>query len=136
MSTSIALVTCAEVSSERRMCSEMPRRIAVTGSSASPACSSAAGAGAGGGLRRRGSGSGRLGRPAAGCASGCGGAGAGAAGATAASGSGACGVAGWAWAPLSMKPRMSFFVTRPPAPVPGHLTGVDAVLGGNPRDDR
>ena len=34
MSTSIALVTCAEVSSERRMCSAMPLRIAVIGSNA------------------------------------------------------------------------------------------------------
>ena len=32
MSTSIALVTCADVSSERRMCSAIPRRIAVIGS--------------------------------------------------------------------------------------------------------
>ncbi len=31
MSTSIALVTCAAVSSERRMCSAMPRRIALIG---------------------------------------------------------------------------------------------------------
>ena len=36
MSTSIALVTCAEVSSERCMCSAMPRRMAVIGSSTSP----------------------------------------------------------------------------------------------------
>ena len=36
MSTSIALVTCAEVSSERRMCSAIPRRIAETGSTVSP----------------------------------------------------------------------------------------------------
>src|SRR3954468_12785693 len=53
MSTSIALVTCAAVSSERRMCSAMPRRIAVTGSSCSPGWASAgargAAAGAGGG---------------------------------------------------------------------------------------
>ncbi len=42
MSTSIALVTCAAVSSERRMCSAMPRRIAVTGSTCSPACVTAA----------------------------------------------------------------------------------------------
>ena len=31
MSTSIALVTCAAVSSERCMCSAMPRRIALIG---------------------------------------------------------------------------------------------------------
>ena len=36
MSTSIADVTCAEVSSERRMCSAIPRRIADIGSSDSP----------------------------------------------------------------------------------------------------
>src|SRR5881397_2031736 len=48
MSTSIALVTCADVSSERRMCSAMPLRIALIGSKLSPACA-AAGAGAGGG---------------------------------------------------------------------------------------
>jgi hypothetical protein len=41
MSTSIALVTCAEVSSERRMCSAMPRRIAFIGSSCSPGCRAA-----------------------------------------------------------------------------------------------
>src|SRR3954454_12058373 len=48
MSTSIALVTCADVSSERRMCSAMPLRIAVIGSNASPGCA-ADGAGAGAG---------------------------------------------------------------------------------------
>src|SRR5437763_16719087 len=47
MSTSIAEVTCAEVSSDRRMCSAIPRRIAVIGSSASPACAPPAGAGTG-----------------------------------------------------------------------------------------
>src|SRR5919206_11106 len=46
MSTSIALVTCADVSSERRMCSAMPLRIAVIGSKLSPGCA-AAGDGAG-----------------------------------------------------------------------------------------
>src|SRR5712691_3752625 len=50
MSTSIALVTCADVSSERRMCSAMPLRIAVIGSKLSPnagcACGSAARRGA------------------------------------------------------------------------------------------
>src|SRR5919202_532786 len=38
MSTSIALVTCADVSSERRMCSAIPRRIAFIGSNCSPGC--------------------------------------------------------------------------------------------------
>jgi hypothetical protein len=41
MSTSIALVTCAEVSSERRMCSAMPRRMALIGSAVSPGAASA-----------------------------------------------------------------------------------------------
>src|SRR5947209_3514643 len=63
-STSIALVTWAPVSRERRMCSAMPRRIAVIGSSVSPGRVSpaATGAGAAGlGLGRRLCG-GRLGR--------------------------------------------------------------------------
>src|SRR4029453_13245760 len=55
MSTSIALVTCAEVSSERRMCSAMPFRIADIGSKLSPGCA-AAGGGTGGGVRRGGGG--------------------------------------------------------------------------------
>src|SRR4051812_50031345 len=70
MSTSIALVTCADVSSERRMCSAMPLRIAVIGSSASPGCAAdgavtgadaAGGRGGGGGApgaRARGGGGG------------------------------------------------------------------------------
>ena len=37
MSTSIADVTCADVSSDRRMCSAIPRRIADIGSRVSPA---------------------------------------------------------------------------------------------------
>src|SRR6266480_1359054 len=100
MSTSIALVTCAEVSRERRMCSAMPLRIADIGSKLSPGCA-AEGAGASAGL---------------------GGAGAAASGAGA--GSGSAGAAGWAGAagaacpPDSMKLRMSFLVTRPPRPVP------------------
>ena len=120
MSTSIAEVTCADVSSERRMCSAMPRRIAVTGSTCSPACASAAATGAGAGFAGAGAGAG-----AGAC---CGAGAAGAAGA-AATGSG-CGAgaasgagAGCAGGPLSMKPRMSFFVTRPPAPVPGTWLG-------------
>src|SRR5437667_300053 len=51
MSTSIALVTWAEVSSERRMCSAMPRRMAVIGSSCSPVSATTGG---GGGRDRRG----------------------------------------------------------------------------------
>ena len=45
MSTSIALVTCAEVSSERRMCSAIPFRIADIGSTLSPGSGSALAAG-------------------------------------------------------------------------------------------
>src|SRR3954466_7816766 len=48
MSTSIAEVTCAEVSSERRMWSAIPRRIAVMGSSVSPVCADAGAAGCAG----------------------------------------------------------------------------------------
>src|SRR6266487_4567407 len=48
MSTSIALVTWAEVARERRMWSAIPRRLAVIGSSCSPP---AADAGAGAGCR-------------------------------------------------------------------------------------
>src|SRR3954469_18307078 len=100
MSTSIALVTCADVSSERRMCSAMPLRIAVIGSKLSPGCAAdGAGDGGVGGAAAR-----------AGC---------GAAGAD--GGFGCAGAAGAPWAgcaPDSMKLRMSFFVTRPPRPVP------------------
>jgi hypothetical protein len=46
MSTSIELVTCAEVSSERRMCSAMPLRMALIGSTVSPSCACAGAAGA------------------------------------------------------------------------------------------
>ena len=38
-------------------------------------------------------------------------------------------------APDSMNARMSFFVTRPPRPVPCDLRRVDAVLGRDARDD-
>src|SRR3954466_12949822 len=76
MSTSIALVTCADVSSDRRMCSAMPLRIADIGSKLSPGCA-AAGAGAGEGFGGAGAaacgaaaGSGCAG--AAGCAGGAG----------------------------------------------------------------
>src|SRR5207237_938101 len=48
-STSIALVTCAAESSERRMCSAMPRRVAVIGSTVSPGSVSPAATGAGAG---------------------------------------------------------------------------------------
>src|SRR5881227_3651929 len=86
MSTSIALVTWAEVSSDRRMCSAIPRRMAFIGSSCSPGWTSAGAAGAGGG-------------------------------GAAACGAGAVGVAcGWGGALDSVR--------------------VDAVLGGDPRDDR
>ena len=47
MSTSIALVTCAAVSRERRMCSAIPRRMAFIGSRASPGCAVAASAATG-----------------------------------------------------------------------------------------
>jgi hypothetical protein len=89
MSTSIALVTCADVSSERRMWSAMPRRIALIGSSCSPTCAVTGAAGA----------------------LGAGAAGAGAAGV-------AAGAACFAWPPCSMNWRMSFFVTRPLRPLP------------------
>ena len=110
MSTSIALVTCAEVSSERRMCSAMPLRMAVIGSTVSPgdgcACGVARAAG--------GCGGGAAGRRAGGAWSRWPGQ-----------------ALGWAPAagaaarrpPDSMNARMSFFVTRPPAPVPGTRPG-------------
>src|ERR1700751_2840246 len=67
-STSIALVTWAAVSSERRMCSAMPRRMAVIGSPVSPGSVSAAGSGArgggvGGGRGSPGGGGARAARP-------------------------------------------------------------------------
>src|SRR4029453_15865448 len=74
MSTSIALVTCAEVSSERRMCSAIPRRIAVMGSNCSPASAATGcgGGGAGGGGGGAGGGrGGRLGRLGGGGRRGC-----------------------------------------------------------------
>ena len=46
MSTSMALVTCAAVSTDRRMCSMTPRRIAVIGSSDSPGARAGASVGA------------------------------------------------------------------------------------------
>src|SRR5579884_1435140 len=96
-STSIALVTWAAVSSERRMCSAMPRRIAVMGSTVSPGSVSPAATGAGAG--------------------GCGG-GASACGVSSAGATCSC------WAPPdSTNARMSFFVTRPPEPVPGTWEG-------------
>src|SRR4051812_9905368 len=63
MSTSIALVTCADVSSDLRMWSATPRRIADIGSKFSPtvapACAgAAAGAGGGGAARAGGAGGG------------------------------------------------------------------------------
>ena len=104
MSTSIALVTCAEVSSDLRMWSAIPRRIADIGSNASPTAGSPAGCGGA-------------------CAT-CAGAG----GAGAAAGAGAAGAAGAASLRrparrTSMKAWMSFFVTRPPEPEPGTCDG-------------
>ena len=104
------VVTCAEVSSERRMCSATPRRIALIGS-IDLACrgrrTRRRRAGAGGGAAER---QARR-RPRA---------------SVAAAGAGA--------APRGAE-SMSFFVTRPPRPVPWHRDGVDAVLGRDPRDD-
>src|SRR5436853_5828609 len=118
-STSIALVTWAAVSSERRMCSAMPRRIAVIGSTISPASVSPAATGAGAG------GLGGAGGASAGGLGGAGGASAGG-GVAGASGVGAAssGAAGGCCAPPdSTNARMSFFVTRPPEPVPGTWDG-------------
>src|SRR6476620_9669631 len=98
MSTSIALVTCADVSSDLRMWSAIPRRIADIGSKLSPSDGSACGVAAAGG---------------AGAAAGAGAGAAGAAGAGAAA----------AWPPASMNDWMSFFVTRPPEPEPGTCDG-------------
>ncbi len=114
MSTSIALETWAEVSSERRMCSITPRRIAVIGSSTSPTWSGAGAAGF--------AGAGRAAEGAAIAGSALGSTGvATAAGvdASAMCGSGRAAV----WAPDSMYARMSFFVTRPPVPVPATTFG-------------
>src|SRR3954469_16985512 len=93
MSTSIALVTCAAVSSERRMCSAMPRRIADTGSSVSPGRTSVgatcAGAGFGGGAGGVAGGAGTgVGGAGSGAACGCGGGGGGAGGALGGGGGG------------------------------------------------
>ena len=110
------------------MCSAMPRRIAVIGSSVSPGCGSAAALEPAGpvagrrGLGRRGGGGAARCRSAAG---------AGAAGAAAPVRQAPAGCA-----PDSMNARMSFFVTRPPRPVPGTWRRVDAVLGRDARDDR
>ena len=116
MSTSIALVTCAAVSSERRMCSAIPRRIAVIGSSVSPGSSAVRAparvawrgarpaepvAAAGGGGRRAGGGV----QPA---------------GPQRASGSARPAASA---AADSTKARMSFFVTRPSRPVPVTVAG-------------
>ena len=84
------------------MCSAMPRRMAVIGSRVSPATVSASGAGA-----------------AAGAGGGGAACGAGAAGASVGAGAGATAGGG----PDSMNARMSFFVTRPPAPVPAIWPG-------------
>src|SRR6266508_1316728 len=111
MSTSIADVTCADVSSDRRMWSAIPRRIVVTGSSVSP--TSAAGSGAGGGAGGR-----------AGGAAGGGWTCWGAVGAsTAVAALAGAGAPAGAVAPPSTTANMSFFVTRPPCPVPGIVEG-------------
>jgi hypothetical protein len=122
MSTSIALVTCADVSSERRMCSAIPRRIADNGSSVSPGPAGCAswlgGVGAGGGgAAAAGAGvGGCCAGAAAGVGAGAGGEGAAGAGAGVAACASGC-------APVSMKAWMSRFVTRPPVPVPGTWVG-------------
>ena len=112
MSTSIALVTWAEVSSERRMCSAIPRRIAVIGSSSRPARPPAAPQLQAPGrrvlqgpARARAAAAARLGRRPAGLPELP-------AGAASCGGCCACGP------PDSTKARMSFLVTRPPRPVP------------------
>ena len=92
------------------MWSAMPRRIALIGSRISPSWAVTGAEGA--------AGAGAGGAAAAGAGAGVG------AGAGASTGS------------ASMKARMSFFVTRPPRPVPGTDCGSIAVLGGDPRDDR
>ena len=155
MSTSIALVTCAEVSSERRMCSgdaaphrrhrlELlaghERRLGL-GGRLRPAARSAQAPAAEQRARELVREAQRPEEPRlAGAGSGSG-AGAGAGGATcgaAGAGSTAAGgaAAGAAAAPDSMNARMSFFVTRPPVPVPVTGGRVDAVLGRDARDDR
>ena len=93
------------------MCSITPRRIAVIGSDASPVWSGATAGGVGAGFAAAG-------------AAGATGAGAAGVGATGAGAAGAAGVgAAAACPPASMNARMSFFVTRPPVPVPGTALG-------------
>ena len=131
MSTSIALVTCADVSSERRMCSAIPRRIAVIGSSCSP------GAAATGCGRRR-----RL-RRRLGCGSRGGlglrrwslsGAGA---GSGAAAGAGAGASAGGAAGGTRLDELEDVLLRHSsPAARAGDARDVDAVLGRDARDDR
>ena len=123
MSTSIALVTCAAVSSERRMCSAIPRRIALIGSSVSPASSGTARRRAPvRAVARRRPAERLAARPLA-----------------AARGAAAAPLQARlrrGRAPDSTKARMSFLVTRPSRPVPVTADGIDPVLGGDPRDDR
>ena len=122
MSTSIALETCAEVSSERAHVRAMTLRHRATSARTSR-------------RRRRARRGGAAWRR---CGGGCG-AGAAAAGAAAA------GAAARQRPPRAL-PRVrapparmrstSFFVTRPPRPVPGDCVEVEAVLGDDARDDR
>src|SRR5207237_719120 len=113
-----------------RMCSATPRRIAVIGSIVSPGCASAAtgcGTGVGGGVgggavvgAGAGEGGGRVEVAPGGSAP----AGRGIAGrAGPGAGLGVAAGSGAAPAPDSMNPRMSFFVTRPPVPVPATRPG-------------
>ena len=112
------------------MCSITPRRIAVTGSATSPGASSSSSSAAGGragltaGVAATGAaaGVGGCGAACCGVVTGSGGAGGGGAaagcGSTTAGGASSAAAGAGAAAPDSMKARMSFFVTRPPCPVP------------------
>ena len=108
MSTSIALVTCAAVSSERRMCSAMPRRIAETGSTARRPAGERPG---GGGRGRRRRGGARRGA--------------------------AAGAAAPPARPAGLDEGEDVLLRHAAAAAgAGDLARVDAVLGGDARDDR
>ena len=138
MSISKTVVTCAEVCTERTMCSAIALRITVIGSRSARPGSAAAGRrrGAPGALERRGCGAGG----AAGGGAGRRGRGGGAAGLGRAAGSAgaiaACRRRSAGAAARLEEARMSLFVTRPPRPVPGTLRRRRPVLGGDPGDDR